>query len=116
MAEMQEAAGAGEQTGLNWSPVPFALRPAPPRFTPERFGTRLCQHLTIYTALLGLAVYACAFAFAPLETSVISEVGIVLAVCIALFFSPSRQRLRRLVEGGIATSYVIGAAVLLKAF
>ncbi len=91
------------------------MQPAPARFTLASFGTRLRQHLAAYAMILASAVYVCAFFFAPLETSVISEVGIALAVCVALFFSPSRQRLRRLVEGGIATSYIVGALVLLEA-
>ena len=116
MAEMHEAAGPGELMGLNRSSLAVGLRPAPPRFTLASFGARLRQHLIVYGALLVTAIYACAFIFAPLETSMISEVLVAVAVCIAIVFSPSRQRLRRLVEGGLAAGYIIGAAVLLKAF
>src|SRR5271169_4546846 len=116
MAEGREMAGNGTHPGLDVRLLAFASRPAPPHFTPGSFGTRLEQHLVTYGALLASAVYACAFVFAPLETSVISVVVIALVICVALFFSPSRQRVRRLVEGGIAASYVVGAAMLLKAF
>ena len=116
MAERQGATHAGGQAGLDRSLLAFALRSAPPSFTAASFGTRLQQHLVAYGAILASAIYACAFVFAPLETSVISEIVIALAVCVALFFSPSRQRFRRLVEGGLAATYVVAAAFLLKAF
>jgi hypothetical protein len=116
MAEMRELAGNGSHPGLTGSLLAFALRPAPPQFTLATFGIRLQQHLVTYGALLASATYACAFVFAPLETSVISVVVIALAIGVAFLFSPSRQRVRRLVEGGIAASYIVGAAVLLKAF
>jgi len=116
MAEMRELSGNRSHPGLDGSLLAFASRPAPPHFTLASFGIRLEQHLVAYGVLLASAVYACAFVFAPLETSVISLVAIALVICVALFFSPSRQRVRRLVEGGIAASYVVGAAILLKAF
>jgi|SRR5580704_606548 hypothetical protein len=116
MAETHETPGAGEPKGIHKSPLVIALQPAPARFTLMNFGARLRRHLIAYAIILTSAVYACAFVFAPLEMSVISLMGIAVAVCIALFFSPSRQRLRRLVEGGIAASYIVGAAILMKAF
>jgi hypothetical protein len=116
MPEMHEMPEAVSRKGSDSVSLAFALRPAPTHFTPGSFMTRLRQHLVLYGTLLLAAVYACAFAFAPLETSAVSEAGIILAVVVALIVSPSRQRLRRLVEGGIATSYIVGAAVLVKAF
>jgi hypothetical protein len=116
MAEMREISGGGSHPGLTGSLLAFALRPAPSQFTLASFGIRLQQHTVAYGALLASAVYACAFVFAPLETSVISVVFIALVICVAYFSSPSRQRVRRLVEGGIAASYIVGAAALLKAF
>jgi hypothetical protein len=116
MAEMREISGRGSHPGVTGSLLAFALRPAPPRFTVAGFGIRLRQHMVAYGALLASAVYACAFVVAPLETSVISVMFIALVICVAYFFSPSRQRVRRLVEGGVAASYIVGAAVLLKAF
>lgn len=90
--------------------------PAPAAFTPATFKLRLVQHLVAYVAIAVFAGYVCAFVFAPLEMLAVSEAVLALVVCGVLFFSPSRQRVRRLVEGGIAASYIVAAGILLKAF
>lgn len=116
MSRSSEMSGADGRASAGPSLIRFALRPAPHRFGTVGFAIRTCQHLLVYSAILAIAVYVCALLFAPVETSVISIVCIVAtSLVVALLSSPPRK-LFRLLEGGLAASYVAGAAALLKAF
>ncbi len=115
MVELHKAVG-GRDTSLARYAIEFTLRPPPPRFTPAGFAARLCQHLALYAIVLAGAIFACLFIFAPLETLVISLSCIVIGAAFVLFRLPARQRFQRLVESGIAASYIAGAAALFEAF
>jgi hypothetical protein len=93
----------------------FATLPPPVSFTARSFALRLAQHAIVYTGLLVGAICGCVFIFAPVEASFLM-VGCIAAAALAFFLlSSSGQRVRRLVEGGLAASYVAGAGALLKA-
>jgi hypothetical protein len=116
MAGPLERTNIHDGAGAGASPIQWVLRVPPRQFTRASFVVRLYQHVLVYAALLIAAVYGCLFFFAPAETSLFSVAVIVLAGIVGALWSPSRRRLHRLLQGGIAVTYIAGAAALLKAF
>jgi hypothetical protein len=111
-----DTADADGSMGIGLSTIQFALRAPPPRFTAATFAQRICQHLIVYSGFLVAAIYACLLVFMPAETAALSLGGIALAGVVVLLSPSSRRKLHRLVMGGVAASYIAGAAALLKAF
>lgn len=115
MAESPEAANA--QGGMSFlSPIRFALRTPPHRFTAASFAGRLYQHLIVYALLLIGAVYSCLFVFAPTETALISVACTLVGGVVISLSSASGRKFNRLIGGGIAAIYIAGAAALLRGF
>lgn len=115
MAGSPEAANSHGGMSL-LSPIRFALRTAPDRFTPANFAQRLFQHLIVYGLLLTAAVYSCLFVYAPIETALISVACVLVAGFGVALSSASDRKFNRLVSGGVAAIYIAGAAALLRGF
>jgi hypothetical protein len=116
MPRLPEMLYTGGEMGPGLPLIRFALRPPPRQFRATQFAMRICQHLLVYTAILISAVYACALVFLPAETFAISIVCIAIVSLVILLSPHSRKKMLRLLEGGLAASYIAGAAALLKAF
>jgi len=115
MAGSAETSGAHGGLSFDWLKIQAALRSAPHRFTFLTFAKRVYQHLLVYSVILVTVLYVCLFIFAPIETSLLSIFCIGVAG-LASLLSSSRWKFHRIIEGGIAASYIAGAALLLKAF
>ena len=116
MAGSPDATSLDVRTDPGWFSMRFAFEPAPRRFTVTSFARRVVQHVIIYCGILIAATYTCLFVFAPAETSLVSILCIAVGGVAVGLLSPPRRKWRRLVEGGLAASYIAGAAALLKAF
>jgi hypothetical protein len=102
-------------SGLARSPVGFALAGPPRVFTVSSFAARLSRHALFYGALLLVAVLGCLLVAAPLETTGLALGCVVLGSAVSSALSASGRKVRRVLQGGIVASYVVGAGVLLKA-
>ena len=92
----------------------YAMAEPPPIFTLPSFAKRLAQHALFYTVLLAAAVSACLFVAAPLQATGLFLIGILVAVGISSLAASSGARLRRMLQGGIAATYALGAGMLFK--
>jgi hypothetical protein len=111
-----ETTNAHGGIGVNLSTIQFALQLPPHRFEVATFATRIYQNFLVYSVCLIAAIYVCLLVFAPIQTFVLSVAVIFVGSIVILLLTPSRQRLHRLLEGGLAAGYIAGAAALLKAF
>lgn len=116
MAALPGKTDADTNAGIGLWPIRFALRPAPSRFNVANFAARICQHLIVYAGLLIAAVYGCLFVFAPAQASLLSVAIIAVSSILILSLSSPRNKIRRLLEGGLMAGYIVGLAVLMRAF
>lgn len=104
-----DANGRSSLWQLQW-----VLSRPPYRFNATTFAMRICQHLIVYAGILISAVYGCSFILAPSQTALLSVILMSLIGVITLLLSSPRKRLRRLLEGGLVVSYIVGIALLIK--
>jgi hypothetical protein len=115
MERSSESANADVSLLLGQWSIRFALRPAPRQFSAIAFALRITQHLIVYGAILIAAVYGCLFILAPLQTALLSVLLLLFVSIIVILYSSPRERLRRILEGGLVASYVAGMAAAVKA-
>lgn len=95
--------------------IKAALTAPPAEPTLASYTIRLGQHLAVYSVLLVAAIVVCLFVAAPLETAAVAVVCIMIIQVYSLTSASSRSIFDRILRGGLAASYVVGAGALLKA-